>query len=592
MNSITEEIKSRIDIIDLIAEYMDLKRAGQNYKGLCPFHSEKTPSFMVSPSKQIFHCFGCHKGGDIFAFVMSYENMTFQEAVSHLSQKAGIKTEVFKGDSKIKGMKESLFAIQKEALLFFQNNLKISKQATSYLKERGLNSETIERFSIGYSKSEKDSLFSHLKEQGFSLEHIKASGLVNFGEKGVYDFFRDRLMFPIFDLQGRAIAFGGRILSNLKNMPKYINSPDSIIFKKGETSYGLNIAKSTITQKGYSIIVEGYLDAIMCHQYGFANAIAPLGTALTSGQLKKLKRFSNKVLLIFDGDSAGISATKRSIELCYAEGMIAKILLLPQGEDPDTFLRRHGEENFRKYMSKAISPAEFLLRISGKSKLDAVRYMLQVISSCPDPLQRDEAIRELSDKSKTNELTLREELKNVIQKTLNLKGSGMHSIGTSQKEFSKSNKIKEIKKEIKTDEEILLNIALSMPEKTNVIIDRIDIKIVENPVIRGIFEKIKTYTADESNINKGLLIEKLLSICNEGEQKLITMFSVNPQIDEEHADESIECCLKKIVLKNIEKQIKAAEQLGDEKLLDSLTRHRNYLRNLSHKIKGGNLVKN
>ncbi|MCL5062796.1 MAG: hypothetical protein M1443_06260, partial [Nitrospirae bacterium] len=209
-----------------------------------------------------------------------------------------------------------------------------------------------------------------------------------------------------------------------------------------------------------------------------------------------------------------------------------------------------------------------------------------------DPLQRDEAIRELSDKSKTNELTLREELKNVIQKTLNLKGSGMHSIGTSQKEFSKSNKIKEIKKEIKTDEEILLNIALSMPEKTNVIIDRIDIKIVENPVIRGIFEKIKTYTADESNINKGLLIEKLLSICNEGEQKLITMFSVNPQIDEEHADESIECCLKKIVLKNIEKQIKAAEQLGDEKLLDSLTRHRNYLRNLSHKLKGGNLVKN
>ncbi|MDA8214816.1 MAG: DNA primase [Nitrospiraceae bacterium] len=592
MNSITEEIKSRIDIIDLIAEYMDLKRAGQNYKGLCPFHSEKTPSFMVSPSKQIFHCFGCHKGGDIFAFVMNYENMTFQEAVSHLSQKAGIKTEVFKGDSKIKGMKESLFAIQKEALLFFQNNLKISKQATSYLKERGLNSETIERFSIGYSKSEKDSLFSHLKEQGFSLEHIKASGLVNSGEKGVYDFFRDRLMFPIFDLQGRAIAFGGRILSNLKNMPKYINSPDSIIFKKGETSYGLNIAKSTITQKGYSIIVEGYLDAIMCHQYGFANAIAPLGTALTSGQLKKLKRFSNKVLLIFDGDSAGISATKRSIELCYAEGMIAKILLLPQGEDPDTFLRRHGEENFRKYMSKAISPAEFLLMISGKSKLDAVRYMLQVISSCPDPLQRDEAIRELSDKSKTNELTLREELKNVIQKTLNLKGSGMHSIGTSQKEFSKSNKIKEIKKEIKTDEEILLNIALSMPEKTNVIIDRIDIKIVENPVIRGIFEKIKTYTADESNINKGLLIEKLLSICNEGEQKLITMFSVNPQIDEEHADESIECCLKKIVLKNIEKQIKAAEQLGDEKLLDSLTRHRNYLRNLSHKLKGGNLVKN
>lgn len=577
MNSTVEDIKSRIDIIDLIAEHVELKRAGQNYKGLCPFHSEKTPSFMVNPSKQIFHCFGCHKGGDIFAFVMNYENMTFHEAVSHLAQKAGIKLENRSQKSEVRsGLKENLFAIQKEAIIFFQNNLKISKQAISYLDKRGLNSDIIEVFSIGYTRNEKDALFSHLKAKGFAMEHIKASGLVNFGEHGIYDFFRDRLMFPIFDLHGRTIAFGGRILSNSKNAPKYINSPDSIIFKKGESSYGLNIAKNSITQKGYSIIVEGYLDVISCHQYGFTNAIAPLGTALTPGQLKRLKRFSNKVLLVFDGDSAGISATKRSIELCYAEGMIVKILLLPQGEDPDTFLRKHGEESFRKYMGKAISPVEFLLKVSGRSKLDAVRYMLQIISSCPDPLQRDETIRELSDRSKINELTLREELKSIGQK----KQITEHRIQRTENRRQKTDILSPC---INREEHILLNIALSFPDRAALIANNIDPRIIEDPGIRGIFEKIK----------KGLSMEKLLSMCDEEEQRLITMLSINTEIDEEHVEESIEGCLKAIAMRKLERQIKSAGEAGDVKLLNSLFSEKKSLSQKSRLLlKGGNLAKN
>ena len=578
MNSTVEDIKARIDIIDLIAEHVELKRAGQNYKGLCPFHSEKTPSFIVNPSKQIFHCFGCHKGGDIFAFVMNYENMTFQEALSYLSQKAGIKLENRSQRSEVRsGLKENLFAIHKEALIFFQNNFKISKQALSYLNERGLNSETIEKFSIGYSKNAKydgnDALFNHLKAKGFATEHIKASGLVNFGEHGIYDFFRDRLMFPIFDLQGRTIAFGGRILSSSKNAPKYINSPDSIIFKKGESSYGLNIAKNSITQKGYSIIVEGYLDVISCHQYGFTNAIAPLGTALTPGQLKRLKRFSNKVLLVFDGDSAGISATKRSIELCYAEGMIAKILLLPQGEDPDTFLRKHGEENFRKYMGRAISPVEFLLKVSGRSKPDAVRYMLQIIASCPDSLQRDETIRELSDRSKINELTLREELKAAGQKR--------------QKSEVRSQKSDILNPCINREEQMLLTIALSFPDRAALIANNIDPMIIENPGIRGIFEKIK----------KGLSMGKLLSVCDEEEQRLITMLSINTEIDEEYVEanveEIIEGCLKAIALRKLERQIKSAGEAGDVKLLNSLLFEKKSLSQKSRLLlKEGNLAKN
>lgn len=565
MDSIVEEIKSRIDIIDLISEHVDLKKAGQNYKGLCPFHSEKSPSFMASPSKQIFHCFGCNKGGDIFAFVMNYENMTFHEALSYLSKKAGIKSEVRSLESGVKsGLKESLFAIYKEALVFFQDNLKNSNQALSYLKERGVNSETIERFSIGLSKNEKDGLFNYLRKQGFQQEHIKASGLVIFntplnhpltnGELngGVYDFFRYRLMFPIFDLQGRVIAFGGRILSTSKNAPKYINSSDSPLFKKGESSYGINIAKNPISQKGYSIIVEGYLDVVMCHQHNITNAIAPLGTALTSGQIKKLKRFSNKVLLIFDGDSAGISATKRSVELCYAEGMTAKILLLPQGEDPDTFLRRHGEEKFRKYMSTALSPVDFLLKIYGKSKLDAVRNMLRLIIVCPDSLQRDETIRELAEKSKINELTIREELKNIIPR--------------EHKTEDKRQKSGNLDYRINREEKMLLNIALSKPDKADAIINCIEPQIIEDLAIKRVFEKIKTVIDNGHELS----VERLLSVCDEEGQKLITMLSINPEIDEEHIDENMKDCLKIIKIKGIQRQIISASEAGDLKLLRSL----------------------
>ena len=556
MNSAVDDIKARIDILDLIAEHVDLKRAGQNYKGLCPFHSEKTPSFMVSPSKQIFHCFGCNKGGDIFAFVMNYENLTFQEAVSYLAQKAGINIDGFKGDSKIKGLKEGLFAIQREALLFFCNNFKNSKNASAYIKERGLKNEIAEEFSIGYAKNEKDSLFNHLKAQGFPVEQIKASGLVNFGENGNYDFFRDRLMFPIFDLQGRAVAFGGRILSAAKNAPKYINSPDSVIFRKGELSYGLNLAKNAVTRKGYSMIVEGYLDVMMCRQYGFMNAVAPLGTALTPGQLKKLKRFSNKVLLTFDGDAAGISATKRSIELCYAESMIVKVLPMPAGDDPDTFLRKHGEDHFKRHLGRAVTPVDFLLKTSGKNRLDAVRHIMNLISLCPDPLQKDEVIRELSEKSKTNELTLREELKNMGAKK-HRAGDGGHRTDAQASSAGR-------------EERLLLKIALSIPHKASSVVNGIDVGEVEDPVIKGIFEKIKTAMKNGSGHDKGLSIERLLQICSGEEQNIITGLSIDPGIDEEHADESIAGCFRAIALKDLERRIKTAGESGDVKSLHSL----------------------
>lgn len=556
---LVEEIKSKIDIVDLIAEHVDLKRAGQNYKGLCPFHSEKTPSFMVNPSKQIFHCFGCNKGGDVFTFLMDYERMSFQEALSYLADKAGLKIEQYKDSPGInKGLKESLFAMHKEASDFFTACLRDSERASSYVAGRGLHMETAKKFALGYSMNERDALLGHLKKKGFPIEHIKSSGLVYFGESasggGPHDFFRDRIMFPIFDLQGRGIAFGGRTLSSSKSVPKYLNSPDSIIFKKGETCYGINIAKSFIPVKGYSIVVEGYLDSIMCHQYGFGNTIAPLGTALTAGHLRKLQRFSNKVLLLFDGDAAGTSAAKRSLELTYAAGMMAKVLTLPEGEDPDTFLRKHGVEHFRKFMGKAVSPVEFMLKTYGRNKLDGVRHLLSMLQACPDPLQRDETLRELSSWSAIDELTLRQELKNVRRRP------------EQREQDAPQWQIEE--KRISKEEQTLLSIIFSMPGKSAYILNNLDPRSMDDYATRGLFEKMKTLATDGRE--GGPSAQALMDVCSSEERQLITRFTVNSEIDEKHVDEMIEGCLRIIAMKALERRIKTAGDTGDIELLHSL----------------------
>lgn len=557
---VVEELKSRIDIVDIISEHVDLKRAGQNFKGLCPFHSEKSPSFMVNQAKQMFHCFGCNKGGDMFAFIMDYENMTFPEAVSYLANKAGIEIERYSGGPDIKkGLKEGLLAVYREAAAFYRENLSSSSRTQAYLRERGLEAGIIERFSLGYSTNEREALYERLKKKGFSQEHIKAAGLVYFGENGSHDFFRDRLMFPILDSQGRAIAFGGRTMSSSKNIPKYLNSPDSHIFRKGETCFGLDLAKGRITEKGYSIITEGYLDVIMCHQHGFENTVAPLGTALTAGHLKKLKRFADKTLLVFDGDAAGISASKRSLPIVFSEGLTAKVLLLPEGEDPDTILRKHGREQFSRRMGKALTPVEFLFKTSGTDKLDTVRQILNIVSLCPDTLQRDRTLNELSDRSGINEPTLREELKQV---TARMKTPGSRSTSASSSGAALNMAVKN------KEEEILLNIALTMPEKLCVILEAIEPEHIEHPVLREVFRKLKAIAGDGPA--EGPDIGSLLKICDGDEQAFIAKYSLRPDIDEEKVDANIEDCLANITLKSLDRRIKAAEREADAVLLKSL----------------------
>jgi DNA primase len=516
---------------------------------------------MVSPSKQIFHCFGCHKGGDVLTFVMDHEHVTFQEAISSLSHMAGIDIGDYQSSSPAQqAHKETLFRIQREAVCFFTQTISKSERALHYLNERAVNDETRERFSLGYSGNGRDGLLLYLKGLGFPLEAIRQSGLLYGDTQDVHDFFRDRIMFPIFDLQDRPIAFGGRILTSLTRAPKYLNSPDSPIFRKGDCLYALDKARHAIGQKGYVLIVEGYLDALMCHQHGITHAVAPLGTALTAGHVKKIKRFTDKILLVFDGDAAGRAATKRSLELALAEGMTTKVFLLPNGEDPDSMLRKRGPEDFRRRIATALTPVAFAFEAFGRRRLDAARYVLSLLSACGDALLREETLRELTEVSKMSEVALREELQAMTRRKTRDRSSLGARLGAEAASAHPAR--------LREEERILLTIALTFGEHAARLLKRITPNHLAHHLVRSIFEKMTTIAETRPS---GLIpLDELLSRCDVDEQRLITSLTINPEIDPLSVDVNITDCLRKLALRTIEKEIISAEQSGDEKRLQAL----------------------
>ncbi len=545
-DSLLEDIKSRLDIIELISDYIELKKSGQNYKAPCPFHSEKTPSFMVSPGKQIFHCFGCGAGGDIFGFVMKYENLNFQEAIKLLAKKAGIKLSGYRLENDLAEKKERLYAIQKEALNTFIENLKRSKTALSYLAQRGIKEEMLQAFSLGYANKEWKALYGHLKAKGFEDSIIAQSGLIFSGEKGLHDIFRNRIIFPILNIQGDTVAFGGRAIDDA--MPKYLNSPETLLFKKGETLYGLNIAKDEIRKKDYVMIVEGYLDVIMCHQHGFRNVVAPLGTALTTGHFQKLGRFTKKVLLVFDNDAAGVAAAKRSIALLYEYGFRSKVLLLPEGDDPDSFLRKNNSNAFQAKLSKAKSLVDFILGLKGE-KADNIRAAIGIIDNAKDLILREELFRELSEKSGIRESVIRGEAKKYGQKL---------TVGTTAAVSNAPN--------LPCNEDVLLLSAIvAFPEKARHVFENLNIDGMHTPAVKKIFQKIKSLA-----YNNSLDMNTMLNILSDEEKALITRLSLNPGFDVEHVDKNIGDCLKKIAHFELEEKIKEARSIGDLRLLSSL----------------------
>jgi DNA primase len=360
-----EEIRVNNDIVEVISEYVDLVKKGKYYFGKCPFHNEKTASFSVDPIKQIFHCFGCNKGGNVIHFIMSIENLDFPETLKMLADRAKIQIpemgDIKQDDEKAK-LKKELLQINIEAARFFHNNLvNGNKIPNEYLLNRKIKRQTIVKFGIGYAEDKYDTLYKHLKSIGFDDTSIFKSGLVLVREdsKRVFDRFRGRIMFPIFDIRGNVIAFGGRVLDS--SQPKYMNSPETAVYQKGKHLYAMNFAKGACAKQ--IILTEGYMDVISLHQSGIINAVAPLGTALTDSQGKLLKKYSEEIVLSFDSDSAGQAAALRSLDLLKDIGCNVKVLSIPSGKDPDEFIKSYGVDEFKKLVNGAETLLDFKLGV-------------------------------------------------------------------------------------------------------------------------------------------------------------------------------------------------------------------------------------
>lgn len=385
---VIEEIRMKNDIVDVVSGYVKLQKKGSSYFGLCPFHNEKSPSFSVSPGKQIYYCFGCGAGGNVISFVMQYENYTFQEAVKFLAKKAGIQlpeAEYSEETRKKENKRARLLQVNKEAATYFFHQLRSEngRAGWQYLKKRKLSDETIRKFGLGFANMTSNDLVKFLKSKGYEDEVIRDAGLATFDEKfGFHDKFWNRVMFPIQDINHRVIGFGGRVMGDGK--PKYLNSPETPVFDKSRNLYGLNIARTA--RKNQIILCEGYMDVITMHQAGFSQAVASLGTAFTEGQASLLKRYTDEVILSYDSDGAGVTAALRAISILKEAGMTGRVLNLEPYKDPDEFIKNCGQEAFQKRLDGAENTFFFEIR------------MLQKDYNMQDPESKTKFYREIARK--------------------------------------------------------------------------------------------------------------------------------------------------------------------------------------------------
>ncbi len=424
-SELLEEIRNRCDIVDIISEYVPLKPAGKGFKALCPFHEEKTPSFMISTEKQLFHCFGCGEGGNVFNFVMKFEKVDFFEAVKMLAKKAGV---ILPADEKKENLlyrqKERMYKLNSLAANYFRECLfraPRGKKIINYLKKRGINDKTVEKYRLGYAPDKWDVLTNFLKKKGYSYEELIKAGLIKKSKiEGKYiDYFRDRIIFPIFNVQGKIIGFGGRVLDD--SMPKYINSPETLIYNKGSNLYSLNFAKEDIRKKNRVIVVEGYTDILIVQQYGFNNGVASLGTALTTKQIELIKRFTDTVLIAYDADSAGNMATLRSLDLLIKAGLEIKVIALPQGNDPADFLIKKGNKAFQSLIDSSLSLMNYKLKllyakysintIEGKVKI--IKEILPTLNVIDNEVELRAQIKKISEELKLSEEAILIELKKI-----------------------------------------------------------------------------------------------------------------------------------------------------------------------------------
>ena len=514
-DELLDEIKSKNDIVDIVSQYVVLKRAGRNYMGLCPFHKEKSGSFCVSPDKQIFHCFGCGVGGNVFHFISKIENLNFKESVEMLANRAGVELPVSGNfeDDKLAKLKSRVYEVNKCAAEFYHENLykPTAKPGQEYVKKRHLDNKTLKAFKIGYS-GRFNELYTELKSKGFTEEEILASCLVNKNPDGKFiDRFRNRLMFPIFDTHERVVAFGGRVLDDSK--PKYINSPEDIVYSKGRHLFAFNIARKYNSKT--IIMVEGYMDAVSLHQRGIHNAVASLGTALTEAQGRLLRRSCEKVIIGYDADGAGQAATLRGLEILQNLGCDIRILQIEGAKDPDEFVVKYGPERFQMYVDKAISLVEFKVKMLKKSldldnvndKIKFLNEVAKIVAKVENSMEREVYVDKISLEYKVSKDAIYAEINKLLyansrtEQKLEKKVVPVKNVSIQQDEQPVDVKTKRL-------ESLVIYLLINYPDKSferlKKLIDNNVIKIERNKaIINKLYEE-----HEKGNIN----IENILDL--------------------------------------------------------------------------------
>lgn len=525
-DELLDEIKSKNDILDIVSQYVTLKRTGRNYMGLCPFHKEKSGSFCVSPDKQIFHCFGCGVGGNVFHFISKIENLNFKESVEFLASRAGIELPTSNNleDDRLSRLKSRVYEVNKCAAEFYHQNLykPTAKPAQEYVKKRRLDNKTLIAFKIGYS-GRFNELYQELKSKGFTEEEILASCLVNKNQDGKFiDRFRNRLMFPIVDTHERVIAFGGRVLDDSK--PKYINSPEDIVYSKGRHLFAFNIARKY--NEKTIIMVEGYMDAVSLHQRGIHNAVASLGTALTEAQGRLLRRSCEKVIIGYDADGAGQAATLRGLEILQNLGCDIRILQIEGAKDPDEFVVKYGPERFQKYVDQAISLVEFKVKMLKRQlnldnvndKIKFLNEVARILAKVENNMEREVYVDKISLEYKVSKDAIYAEINKILyannksEKRLEKDTSSLRTNTTVTNTMPKE--LEKIDEKTKKMESLVIYLLVNYPEKSY---ERLK-NIFENDLIKVDTNKQIINKLNEEYEKGNINIENILDLFVENQE--------------------------------------------------------------------------
>ncbi|HEX8422053.1 MAG TPA: DNA primase [Pyrinomonadaceae bacterium] len=584
-----DDLRRQADIVRVVQDYVSLKKKGANWMACCPFHQEKTPSFSVNPSKDIFYCFGCQKGGSVFNFVMEIERVSFPEAIKIVAEKVNMPLPVMQENERFESRRkeaDEVVELNSWALEWWEGQLAEgnaeAKAARDYIEGRGITDETRQTFRLGYAPDSWDGLSSYLKRKGASASQIERSGLVVKKDAGgFYDRFRGRVIFPVLDAQGRAVAFGGRVMS--AGEPKYLNSPETAAYTKGRHLYGLHQTRDDIRRKKFAILVEGYLDLIIPYQFGVRNAVASLGTALTPEQAKLLGRFARRVVVNYDGDRAGVSAAKRAIETLLAEDFDIKVLVLPEGADPDEFIKSAGVEAYNERRGAALPHIQFVLDQAMRDrnlrrpadKAEAVEEVLPFVRAVRNRIQKREYFDMTMDALRVEEPALRRELWQSITKANAATNAGADASSALQDKVVRAESAP-----LTVAEQRLLELLVHDTELRRILLPRIVPDDYEDLPTAGVFSALAEIEAAGAEVSFDTLGARTEGDAVASDLVPLLLMS-EPARDEGEATDDVlaeaESCLLTLRLMRVERRLKdlaieitAAERAGDSQRRDAL----------------------